>query len=918
MKHPLLLAWLIPCVLLLGQTQGICGRQMRVATVSVTTRYPVPGPDKYLPLVPFKEGDLITEASIEKAERLLMGTGLFSSVAISPRGPEEATELLVRLDQIERIRRIEIRGNFPVLTSSIARTLELGRSDPFDPEKIPQEERRIVEVFEKKGWYGTRVETTYTIDPQDGTASIVYQVLRGVRAKLEGLDLEGVVHGDAARVRSLLEPLWWVSGRGLDKGLERVRRYYRDIGYPTAQVEIEKVDLDLARKRARVHVRVHEGRRFEITITGNTHFSASRLLEVARAGQEQGLPPPPGQVDIEDTARIIRGFYEKKGYALARVAASRTDVGTERTAVDLAIEEGPKVSVRGIVVVGNASIPTRLIKRHLHTRKKNLLLFRRGRLVSRDLEEDLDTIRELYARKGFLDVEVTVERHQFKRTQGGVVLVFRIEEGPRYVIGSAKVVGAASLSEKALSFLVRLPPGTAYNEMLVSEAAGRIAKLYKQRGYLDCRVTSSSAVGPDHKVDVIFTVTEGPLYTSRGVVPSGNLSTRPGTIIEAADLPAGARLGPQVLERSRKRLRQLGIFDSIFVKPVPMLLADDAAPEEAPGRTAAVVVSVRERKRLATEIGGRYDTDLGAEAFASLSHENLLGRAKKARLHLLLGQKESEASLSLTDPMLLGYGVIGTLTSGYKREVLEAYRKETTSIEASVYRTFWDEKLTPSLVLSLERAVTFDVSGTDPEAPSAETTHSIFAGPRLVLNFTDDIFYPTRGWYGAAGAQASSKAWGSDANLVRYNLQGKWYARLAPGWVLATNLALDAVEPFGTTTRVPSPNLFFAGGSTTVRGFPKDSLGPLDDQGRPLGGSTRILANVEVRFPIYGIIHGVVFMDAGSLSNGFGGVDPRLSAGGGLRLYTPVGPLRAEYGYQLRRNPPLDRGQFLFSLGFPF
>lgn len=917
MKHRLLPAWLIPCVLLFGQTQGICGRQMRVATISVTTRYPVPGPETYLPLVPFKEGDEISEASIDTAEQMLMATGLFSSVEISPRGPDDATELLVRLEQVQRIRRIEISGNFPVLTSSIARRLELGRSDPFDPEKIPQEERRIIEVFEKKGWYGTRVDTTSSIDPKDGTATIVYHVQRGVRARLQALDLEGVVHGDEARVRSFLEPLWWVSGRGLDRGLERVRRYYRDIGYPTAKVEIEKVDFDLEGKRARVRVKVHEGRRFEITVSGNTHFSASRLLAVARSGQEQGLPPPPGHVDIEDTVRIVRGFYEKKGYALAQVTASRTDEGADRTVIHLTIDEGPKVSVRGIVIVGNASIPTRLIKRHLHTRKKNPVFLRRGRLLSRDLEEDLATIRELYARRGFLDAEVTLEKHRFKRTQGGVVLVFRVQEGPRYVIGSAKVVGAASLSEKALSFLVRLPPGTAYDEALLSETAGRIARLYKQRGYLDCRVTSSSVVGPDHKVDVLFTVTEGPLYIAGGLVPSGNLSTRPETIIEAADLPAGTRLGPGVLERSRKRLRQLGIFDSIFVKPVPVLLDGDAAPEESP-RTAAVVVSVRERKRLATEIGGRYDTDQGAEVFASVAHENLFGRAKKARLNLLFGQKESQASLSVADPMLLGYGVIGTLTSGYRKEVLEAYKKETTAIETSVYRTFLDEKVTPSLVLSLERAVTFDVSGTDPETPSAETTHSIFAGPRLALNFTDDVFYPTRGWYGTGGAQVSLKAWGSDANLVRYNLQAKCYVRLAPGWVLATNLALDAVEPFGTTARVPSPNLFFAGGSTTVRGFPKDSLGPLDDQGRPLGGSTRILANVEVRFPIYGIIHGVVFMDAGSLSNGFDGVDPRLSAGGGLRLYTPVGPLRAEYGYQLRRNPPLDRGQFLFSLGFPF
>ena len=72
---------------------------------------------------------------------------------------------------------------------------------------------------------------------------------------------------------------------------------------------------------------------------------------------------------------------------------------------------------------------------------------------------------------------------------------------------------------------------------------------------------------------------------------------------------------------------------------------------------------------------------------------------------------------------------------------------------------------------------------------------------------------------------------------------------------------------------------------------------------------------------IYRLIHGVAFVDVGSLTEGFRDIALdtfRWSTGAGLRLHTPVGPVRLEYGYQLQDNPPLDRGQIHFSLGFPF
>jgi len=272
---------------------------------------------------------------------------------------------------------------------------------------------------------------------------------------------------------------------------------------------------------------------------------------------------------------------------------------------------------------------------------------------------------------------------------------------------------------------------------------------------------------------------------------------------------------------------------------------------------------------------------------------------------------------AVTDPRLFGYSLHGSLTSGYKREGLEAYKKETTTVEASCYKAF-RKFLTPSLNVQFEYAVVYDVASNDPSAPQPDATKFIFVEPRFVVDNTDDKFYPTKGWYGIVGVGVSSKIWLSDDDLVRNRLQTKGFISITPGWVVALNLALEDIEPFGNTSTFPSTQLLFAGGNDTVRGFPLDALGPLDSNGNPLGGRTQLIGNIELRFPIYNLIHGVIFVDAGSISDGLDTIDLRWAAGGGVRVHTPVGPVRVEYGYQLQDNPPLDRGEFHFSLGFPF
>ncbi|NIS08618.1 MAG: BamA/TamA family outer membrane protein, partial [Candidatus Dadabacteria bacterium] len=114
---------------------------------------------------------------------------------------------------------------------------------------------------------------------------------------------------------------------------------------------------------------------------------------------------------------------------------------------------------------------------------------------------------------------------------------------------------------------------------------------------------------------------------------------------------------------------------------------------------------------------------------------------------------------------------------------------------------------------------------------------------------------------------------------------------------------------------------FFTGGSTTMRGFPFQELGPLDGSGDPVGGNTLLLGNLEARYPIYKKLGGVVFLDYGNVfpdEFDFKIDDIKYAVGTGLRFDTIVGPLRVDFGYTLNPEPNIDRFQFFLSIGHAF
>ncbi|MEK7283595.1 MAG: outer membrane protein assembly factor, partial [Acidobacteriota bacterium] len=226
-----------------------------------------------------------------------------------------------------------------------------------------------------------------------------------------------------------------------------------------------------------------------------------------------------------------------------------------------------------------------------------------------------------------------------------------------------------------------------------------------------------------------------------------------------------------------------------------------------------------------------------------------------------------------------------------------------------------------------------DVDLSDTSVTFEGTTLRLASLAASALHDTRDaLFDPLRGHYLSGEVQFFGRGIGSEADFVKMYAQIYRFKQVFPRTVWAQALRAGAAVPFGRSqdapastgdalSGVPPSERFFAGGDTTVRGFERDRLGPLDINGDPIGGEGLFVLNEELRFSIFRMLGGVIFYDAGNVYRTLADYDVgdlRHIAGFGLRLSTPIGPFRVEYGALLDREPDEPRGELFFSIGQAF
>ncbi len=534
---------------------------------------------------------------------------------------------------------------------------------------------------------------------------------------------------------------------------------------------------------------------------------------------------------------------------------------------------------------------------------------------------DVTFLRAFYHNRGYLQAQVEQLTEQLdERT---LTVMFAIREGPLTTLSDVSFEGNDTSPDQELLNITRrrresrLGPnsGEAMNESAIHGAATAILAHYRSEGNYFARI--EPRVGERDSItgsaSVTFRIAEGPLVHVGDVVIDGERLTKNFVINREVVLDSGDLLTETARRESQRRLHATGIFRTVNVT-VGGVSADSSE--------ATVLVTVSERPPRYVGLGAGFardenaQVDLRVRTAGEWGHRNIYGTGRAIELaaagdfQVISDWKpiQQEVSLRYVEPWFWSSRTPGTILLAFRPQQYDIYQVQEFAAELGLRREF-----TPRTVGWL--TFSYRLVGTEFPSENVSDQKALRGLSGEIQRDTRDTFIsPSQGSLTRLVARNYGWIFGGP-NYDRFT--GEWarYRSTGRRTIVATRLKLGLASPRGQTRDIPVFDRFFAGGANTVRGYDERTLGPViastdtttgDMRFDPVGGRILALANLEFRRPrLLGPIGAEIFFDVGNIWGRLEDLDSRLaySAGVGLFLDTPIGPIRVDYGWRLQRSP---------------
>lgn len=611
-------------------------------------------------------------------------------------------------------------------------------------------------------------------------------------------------------------------------------------------------------------------------------------------------------------------------------------------------EEGG-VKVSGFTINGNKAVTTGQLKQILATQASSKLPWGTKRYFSREqFEADLKRIVAFYTDRGFPDARVTSFDAKLTDDQESVSITLNIDEGQPVTVERIVLEGFESLPDEHKTTLdthLPLRLGAPLDRALLQASRETVLDELRDHGhpYASVRMTESPGSSETQRI-ITFRADPGPVAHVGEIEISGNASVSDDVVRRHLTFKPGDLYRLSKLRESQRRLYSLELFQFANVEP---LRVDERAT------TVPTRVTVTEGKHRRVTFGVGYGTEEKARAEVDWRHVNFFGGARTASVLARYSGLDGGLRLNFTQPYLFSPRYSLGLSGQAWHTAEPAFTLNTRGGRATVTRQFARGGGPilggrPSMTFSLAYAnehedytiskealedLTFRDElislGLDPRFGTGEGQRSA-----LILdasrNTTDNLLDAKRGYVASLHLENAGGFLGGSYDYYEMTGEGRFYQNIANKLVFAVQARGGSIDAKGSPdVKVPFFKRYFLGGATNLRGWGRFEVSPLSGAGLPIGGTTFMNFSAEVRMPIWKALGGVVFLDGGNVWTNawdFKLGDMRYNVGPGLRYNTPIGPIRADLGYQLNPIPGLlvngkeeaRRFRFHFSIGQAF
>lgn len=627
-----------------------------------------------------------------------------------------------------------------------------------------------------------------------------------------------------------------------------------------------------------------------------------------------------------DVARL-ETIYRRMGLFSAKITSQVENKSQNRVEVIFKIDEGPKNYIQDIYFKGNTHFSSGDLREVLMSKEKRWYRF----LSSTDtydpdrLNYDKELLRRFYLRKGYVDFDIKDMIVKKDDETGNFIITFDLNEGARYRFGSSSVkVTLPDVDAAKLQKQIAFKAGAFYNADLIEETIQNITDELGRLGYAFVEVLPEFEKDPKtHVVSIIFRVKEGARVFINRIDIKGNSRTLDKVVRREFRLNEGDPFNTDKIRRSRQRIENLGYFDKVDLKTVPVANAPDKTD---------IAVTVSEKSTGAFNVGVGWSTYDGLLFEVGVQERNFLGTGNIVGVVASTSGRETQVDLSYTDPyfmdMPLSAGVdIFHFTRDYTDD--SSYKWKTTG--ASV-RFGWDytERFRQTVKYTLQSDDVTDIEADASIYVKEQEGKSSLSMISEVMSYDtrDSVYNPTEGFYTSLGFDFAGL--GGDNKFVRVNWNATQYFELTEKWVLSVGGTAGYIVGIGGED-VRINNRYYLGGST-LRGFEIGGVGARDKaSGDSLGGDWRLTASTQLMFPLglpseFGI-RGKLFVDAGMIGKPDGTYDwnqvdykntPRVSIGTGLLWQSPMGPINIDLGFPVVKEKFDEKEVFRLNFGTGF
>ncbi len=852
------------------------------------------GKGQLIDFLSLNRGERFSYIEVSMALKKLFRLGLYEDIRIKYELEGEVINLEFVLFEKRVLKNIIITGrNLPFKRKKLLEIMDLYHGKLISGSSIENAVNNLSLFFDNQGIKGS--EISYKINLFDNEVILVITIKNAGFKRINRVILKGVneniesafqktgksIQGRIISERAINDVEYSISSLLVSRGYRESRILSRDI-------------INISDNKADIVFNIALNNRFAVEINGNKDFSDNEIME--------NVPQLVDFINNPEETEFIEGmldkFYKDRGYFQAESKIGVKELKKDFYVLQIDIDEGRRYRIRDLLVWVDGRIQ-KLFDQYLLLAPVSLYSY--PLYEKEKLDKDINTIRNYFIDKGYLDVEAD-HSISFIDNINQLILNINVSMNDQYHVSDITVTGDIMQEHKSFyESLAAKYKSRPYSPAILSELMDSIYHYYLTNGYIDFEAKAIVNDDDDHTKSINLDIYEGKPYSIGNIIYAGNLKTSGKILTRNFQMQDGLPYDTSLLFILRQQLYSSGYFKrvnieeydyftSIFRKDFIVHL------EETDFGNAFFSVGYDTKERLRTQV--------------EFSYLNITGYGTDLSVGLKVSSIEERYNIRFSNRYLVrDTNVIFDIFNESLERNIKNEEIKGTSLTFS--RQIQNTGFKIDFGYEFKDIHSFEKNFKSSVIGSLSAT--------LIYDSRDNILFPSRGGFFFGNLKYADSFLYSDNDFVRTFFKGTRYFPVSRH-VFVVSLQNGFNFPLYDEKRVPYSERYFLGGRLTMRGYERNSIAP-DFFGEPFGGNAMFLLNAELRLDIaygFGI---TLFFDTGNVwehNEDFDFEDLRADAGFGIFYNTPVGPVRLDIGFKLSSEPGERTSEYFFNFGHPF